>query len=75
MNGWRSNDVAAVSSQINTRRDASAVVDDPARMNKIKMASSATGHRLYCGGQRPKPMLKALQRIIAAVFRIDVEHD
>src|SRR5689334_5508597 len=75
MQRGRRHDVPTVCADIDTWRQPDLVADQSAGMREVEMAAAATGPTLDRRGQGAVLALELLQRLVAAMSRVDVDHD
>ena len=75
MDRRRRDDITAIAAQIDPLRNAGTVTNESARMGEIEVPAAAAGRGLDCCRQRLEASLQTLERNVAAMIWIDIEHD
>jgi hypothetical protein len=75
MQRGRRDHVPTVCADIDTRGQPDLVADESSGMSKVEMAAAATGPALDRRRQGAMLSLELLQRLIAAMPWVDVDHD
>lgn len=75
MDRRRRDDIPAITAEIDALRQPGTVSDQAAGVCKIEVAPSPARYRLNGRRQQPELALQAFARDIAAMFRINIEHD